>query len=304
MLRSGLLAALGLVLAAIGPACASGQPMPTFGYDASQPLSPAFGKPRILADGVRATPITFRSEGRPVSGEVVEGVGEKWHGGVLFVHWLGDPKTSNHTELEPDAVALAKVGVTSLLVDAPWSDPAWFPALGKSADADIRMTVNEVVDLRRSLDMLERLPGVDPDRIAVVGHDFGAMCAMMLGAVDHRPLAFVFITPNDSLGDWYLWKKALPAAERDAYLGQLSPFQMAPYVGNLSSPGGVLFQVTDQDVFVTKDKTQALFDATPEPKSISWFHISHKMDDGNGSTASDRDTWLEGRILEPPSRRF
>jgi hypothetical protein len=303
-MRPGQLAALGLALAAMTPAAATAQPTQTFSYDASQPLAPSFGKPRTLAEGVRATPITFRSEGRLVTGEVVGGVGDKWHGGVLFVHWLGDPKTSNHTELEPDALALAKAGVTSLLVDAPWSDPAWFPALGKSADADIRMTTNEVIDLRRGLDMLERLPGVDPDRIAVVGHDFGAMFAMMLGAVDHRPRAFVFITPNDSLGDWYVWEKAMPTAERDAYLSRLSPFQMAPYAAQLKAPGGVLFQVTDQDVYVTKAKIQALYDASPEPKFISWFHISHRMDDGYGGTASDRDTWLEGRIQEPPSRRF
>jgi len=296
-----LLAAL-VTVSLASPALAQPASLPSFAYDAARPLAPSFGAPHTLAGGVRAVPITFRSEGRVVTGEVVEGVGDHWHGGVLFAHWLGDPATSNHTEFEEDAVSLAQVGVTSLLVDAPWSDPAWFPPLGRSADADIRMTENEVVDLRRSLDLLARLPDVDPDRIAVVGHDFGAMFAMMMGAVDHRPRAFVFITPNDSLGDWYLWQKTL--ADRDAYLARLAPYQMAPYARALKAPDGVLFQVTDQDVYVTKAKTQALYDAAAGPKFISWFHLSHKMNDGYGSTASDRDTWLEGRILEPPSRRF
>jgi hypothetical protein len=295
-----LLAFLAL-LAASGPALAQ-TPIPKFDYDAAKPLSPTFGAGHTLAPGIRAYAITFHSEDRIITGEVVEGVGEHWHGGLLCVHWLGDAKTTNHTEFEADAAILAQVGVTSLLIDAPWSDPHWFPALGKSADADIAFSRGEVVDLRRSLDMLEQLPNVDPDRIGVLAHDFGAMFAMMLGAVDHRPKAFVLMAPNDSLGGWYLWEKTIP--DRDAYLAKLAPFQMAPYAARLAAPGGVMFQVTDHDDYVTKAQTQALYDAVPDPKFISWFHISHALDDGYGSTASDRDTWLEGRILEPPDRRF
>ena len=39
---------------------------------------------------------------------------------ILFVHWYGPPApTSNRTQFVPDAVALARQGVTSLLIDTP-----------------------------------------------------------------------------------------------------------------------------------------------------------------------------------------
>ncbi len=47
-----------------------------------------------------------------MSGEVFEGMGRGPHPAVLFVHWLGDPATTNHTEFEADARPLALLGVT------------------------------------------------------------------------------------------------------------------------------------------------------------------------------------------------
>ena len=41
-------------------------------------------------------------------------------------------------------------------------------------------------DLRRALDVLLAQPGVDPKRIAYVGHDFGAMYGAVLAGVDRR----------------------------------------------------------------------------------------------------------------------
>ncbi|MDQ6780919.1 MAG: hypothetical protein M3Z37_07195, partial [Candidatus Eremiobacteraeota bacterium] len=47
-------------------------------------------------------------------------------GGVLFVHWLGDAKTTDLTEFYPDALRLARHRIVSLLVDAQWAQPHWY----------------------------------------------------------------------------------------------------------------------------------------------------------------------------------
>ena len=272
----------------------------SFDYDASKTVTPTFGAPVALAPGVKAYAISFGSHGRHITGEVVEGKGDVWHPAILYVHWLGDPKTTNHTEFEAEAAQFADVGVTSLLIDAPWSQPGWFEGMGASADADIRFTQNTVVDLRRSLDMLEHLPNVDRERIGYVGHDFGAMFGILLASVDHRPAAWVFMTPNTSLGAWYLWEKKTP--DRDAYLAKLSAFDLAPYASRIQTKGGgVEFEFSNKDEYVTHADAQALFDATPGSKDIQWFNAGHALDE---NAQSDRFVWLESRILEPPSRRF
>ena len=279
---------------------------PTFDYDASKPLDLKVGAPVKLGPGVKAYLVAFNSEGRQITGEVVEGKGDVWHPGVLYVHWLGDPKTTNHTEFEAEAVQFADVGVTSLLIDAPWSQKGWFERMGASADDDIAFTRNTVVDVRRSLDLLEQLPRVDKDRIGFVGHDFGAMFGILTASVDHRPVAWVFMTPNRSLGAWYLWQKTVP--QREAYLARLAQFDLPPYAARIqTSGGGVEYQFSSNDEYVTHADAQALFDATPSSdptpgsKDIQWFNAGHALDE---NAESDRFVWLESRILEPPSRRF
>lgn len=283
-----------------GAAFAQPAGVPSFDYDASKPLELTIGAPVKLGAGVKAYLVTYSAEGRRITGEVVEGKGDVWHPAVLYVHWLGDPKTTNHTEFEQEAVQFAGVGVTSLLIDAPWSQNGWFERMGASADDDIAFTRNTVVDLRRGLDLLGQLPHVDKDRLGFVGHDFGAMFGILTASVDHRPAAWVFMTPNSSLGAWYLWEKTPP--NRDAYLARLSQFDLAPYAARIhTSGGGVEYQFSNNDEYVTHANGQALFDATPGPKDIQWFNAGHALDE---NAESDRFVWLESRIIEPPGRRF
>nr|MDQ6930398.1 hypothetical protein [Candidatus Eremiobacteraeota bacterium] len=93
--------------------------------------------------------------------------------GVLFVHWEGDRKTTNHTEFERDAAALSRRGVTSVLLDAHWSTflthgHVWFRDI-RNFQTDYSEGVTQVIDLRRALDLLISLPGVDSSRVAYVG---------------------------------------------------------------------------------------------------------------------------------------
>ena len=92
------------------------------------------------------------------------------HPGALFVHWLGDkPETTNLTEFEPDALVLARDGVTSVLIDAMWSAPGWFNKV-RTPGSDYDNSIKQVVDLRRALDLLLAQADVDRGRIAYVGH--------------------------------------------------------------------------------------------------------------------------------------
>ena len=263
-------------------AAAAAQPPPNFDLGAKSPPPPVAVGPE------RHTEFQPFEDGRAVSGEVFEGMGRGPHPAVLFAHWLGDPATTNHTEFEADARTLALLGVTSLLIDAPWSKKGWFGPLGASADADIRGSEAQVVDLRRSLDLLLGQPGVDPTRVAYVGHDFGAMFGMMLASVDARPSWYVFMTPNASLGEWYLWEKKTP--DRDAYLAWLSMFDLANFAPKVRAKG-VLFQFSRRDEYVTREHAQAIYDATPQPKTLQWFDADHGL--AIEAARAARLAWLE-----------
>ena len=69
--------------------------------------------------------------------------------------------------------------MTSLLIDAMWSAPDWCDK-GRSTGADYANSIAQVIDLRRSLDVLLAQPDIDRNRIAYVGHDFGAMYAHII----------------------------------------------------------------------------------------------------------------------------
>ncbi|MDP9025245.1 MAG: hypothetical protein M3N13_07720 [Candidatus Eremiobacteraeota bacterium] len=102
-----------------------------------------FGSTTKLS-GILVREISFVSGMHRADGILVQGSGNRRHPGALFVHWLGDPKTTNRTEFEPDAIALAKKGVTSLLMDAMWSKEHWFEK-GRSTSSDYAASIAQVV---------------------------------------------------------------------------------------------------------------------------------------------------------------
>jgi cephalosporin-C deacetylase-like acetyl esterase len=287
----------GAVVLMLGATAIAGPPTtPAFDYDRKTPQKIGIGSARPMTVGVYAEDITFESGDRRITGEFVPGLGRGPHPAILFVHWLGDPKTTNHTEFEPDAIAFAKRGVSSLLVDAPWSHRGWFGQQGASADADIASSRDEVIDLRRSLDLLQSLPGVDRSRLAYVGHDFGAMFGVMVASVDARARWWVFMAPNSSLGEWYLWEKKI--ADRDVYLARLSVFDLANFAPKLSA-NGVLFQFSQHDAYVTREHAQAIFQAIgARPKAMIWFDTDHAL--ATDEARENRVRWLTDRLLAKP----
>ena len=136
---------------------------------------------------------------------------------ILFLHWYEPPRpTSNRTEFLAEAVELAGSGVISLLVDTPWTKENWFPT--RDAAKDFEFTQQMTKDVRRAIDVLMAQPGIDKSRIAVVGHDFGAMWGAVAVAEDPRVTHFVYMAGTRSFTDWYLFTPKKEGAEKDAYM--------------------------------------------------------------------------------------
>jgi dienelactone hydrolase len=216
-----------------------------------------------------------RAEGRPA---------------VLFVHWYGPPApTSNRTQFIPDAIDLAKTGVVSLLIDTPWSRPEYFEE--RKREGDYARSVQQVKDLRRALDVLLSFPGIERERIAFVGHDFGAMYGTLAAAVDPRVKFFVFMAGTQSFSDWFLYGPKPPEDEKQKFIAEMAPLDPIKYLPKLKMP--ILFQFAKEDEHVTKERAEALAAAANEPKTVRFYDADHEL---NEAARGARLTWLKEQL--------
>jgi cephalosporin-C deacetylase-like acetyl esterase len=210
---------------------------------------------------------------------------------VLFGHWLGPG--SSRAEFLSEALGLARKGVVSLL---PQGDFPWFvdPVGNEQDTANITA---EVIKLRRGLDLLTARSDVDPSRIAFVGHDYGAMAGSIVSAVDSRVSAEILMAPDATYFNWFnkYWI-GYEGAQADAYSALLAPYDPIEYVGHAPA-GGVLFQFSAHDQYVTPAVRDALLAAASEPKSAQIFsNAGHHL---NNAARRARDAWLASKLGLP-----
>jgi dienelactone hydrolase len=250
----------------------------SYAYDRSVPLE-------LVTDdtqedgGIRIDHISFRAGDRTVHAALVhpKDPGEKAPG-VLFVHGLGDPATMNHTEFLADAMWLARRGVVSLLPDEPWSQADWFSRI-RSTKNDERNSVAEVIALRRSLDALVATPGVDPSRLAYVGHDFGAMFGALLAGADARVTYAVFVAPTVDAG---------------AYLGQMSALDISASLARATFRSSLL-QFAAHDADVPAAKARAFADAVPSfDRTVHTYDAGHAL--AIDAATDERRDWLADHL--------
>lgn len=195
---------------------------------------------------------------------------------ILFLHWYGPPSpSSNRTQFLPEAIDLAESGVVSLLVDTPWSRERWFGT--RDSAKDYEFTQQMVKDVRRAIDVLLAQPGVDPARVAVVGHDFGAMWGALAVAADPRVTHFVYAAGTSSFTDWYLYTPRREGAERDAFVARLAPFDPIAHLPKIA-PRPVLLQFGGRDEHVKNEAAAAQAEAAREPKTVKVYpNAGHEL---------------------------
>ena len=285
----GVLSLFVLCAALVAPSSAA--PLDSSSFSASPlPVRFAFGA-SSSREGVRMRALSFSSPtGHTVTGLLVYGNGRGRHAPILWVHWLGEPATTNHTEFMNDATALAKRGATSLLLDAPWAKPHWFSQL-RTTDTDYTDSVAEIVDLRRALDVLLAQPNVDASRLAYVGHDFGSMYGAVLSGVDPRPQWYVLMAGTTTFSEWFLLGKK--PADVAAYVAKMEPLDPLPYLTR-GRARGYLFQFSAHDEYVTREKELQFFEAAPLPRAMYLYDVDHSL--ATPLATHDRLAWLTDRL--------
>lgn len=155
-----------------------------------------------------------------------------------------------------------------------------------------------VIDLRRALDLLLAQPGVDPKRIAFVGHDYGSMYGAILAGVDRRPQSYVLLTPTGSFSRWSLdyWLAKATSELKSTYRQALRPIDPIHPITQIAqaAPASVLLQFAKHDEHIRNEEAQAFADAVSAPKQVIWYEAKHDL--RLQQADQDRSKWLSKRL--------
>ncbi len=193
--------------------------------------------------------------------------------GVLFLHWLGEIN-NDRGEYLTEAITLAGQGVVSVL---PQGYFPWVPN-PDGTTGDVTLVKNQVAAMRRALDTLASVKGVDKSRIALVGHDYGAMYGSILAQSDRRVSVMVLQAPDALMGNWFaqFWLR-LEGQEREDYLALFAGLDPVDNTSRLGSH--VLFQWAGDDFFIGQDVRDAYAASSPLAQVKLYEHADHELTD-------------------------
>jgi dienelactone hydrolase len=235
---------------------------------------------------VLQTPFGYRR-----AAELFRREGEDSYAAILYVHWYEpESRDSNRSQFVEEAREMARDGAVCLLVETLWSDPDFF--IKRRQEDDAQNSIEEVVNIRRAMDLLLSLPGVDAKHFAFVGHDFGGMYGVLAGSLDQRPTHYVVMAATPRFPDWYLYGPKLEGDARAVFTRQMSEIDPIAHVSKLS-PASVFFQFASDDPHVPKERAEEFFEAAKEPKEMKWYEAGHGL---NEEASRDRKTWLKKKL--------
>jgi dienelactone hydrolase len=210
---------------------------------------------------------------------------------ILYVHWYeSESITSHRSQFEEEARELAQSGAVCISIETLWSDRDFF--LKRTQTEDPQNSVEEVVNIRRAMDLLVSQPNVDAKRFAYVGHDFGGMYGVLAGSLDGRPTQYVVMAATPRFPDWYLYLPKLEGEAREAFIRQMAEIDPIVHVPNLA-PAEVFFQFAADDFHVPKERAEEFFAAARDPKEMKWYEAGHGL---NEEATRDRKIWLKEKL--------
>src|SRR5439155_17399590 len=118
---------------------------------------------------------------------------------VIWGHWCWQNSSlRNRREFLDEAVMLAQSGLVSLLTDHPISRRGYVEIKDPLDERNATEFLQQVIDMRRGVDLLTARRDVDRKRIAYVGHSCNAAVGALLSGLDRRFKAFVLMAGTTS----------------------------------------------------------------------------------------------------------
>ena len=273
-----------------------------FAYNRALPLD--VRETRVEAkDGVRIHDISYQSPkgGRVTAYLVVPAGPRRKFAAVVFMH----ARPGSRNDFLDEALALAKAGAVSLLIDAPFSrtgeSKREFDPTVTKPEADRDIYIQTVIDLRRGVDLLRSRPDVDPKRIGFVGHSYGAHTGAILAGVEKRIRAYVIMAGAPSLTE-FLRTSTIPAIVRtrdsltkqqqENYFNTLAAVDPINYISHVA-PAALFLQFGRTDQYPTEENARVYSEKASKPTLIKFYEAGHALND---EAKRDRAVWLRQQL--------
>jgi dienelactone hydrolase len=227
---------------------------------------------------------------QPVPAYLVRSAGTHKPGsqaGILFLHWLGQIH-SDRTEFLAEAIQLAPRGAVSLLPQGvfPWQ------AAPSGKPRDVTAIKRQLAVFQACLNWLIAKRDVSESRIAVVGHDYGAMYGALLADADPRVRAAVLATPDATWGHWFVkYWLGFTGSRAARYKALFTSLQPVRHVSRLG--GRELFQWAGRDIFVSASVRKRFAAAAPLAPVDLYPTADHQL---TTAAQSARDSFLTAQL--------
>jgi predicted esterase len=257
---------------------------------------------RASGAGITVSDASYSSPaGGTVSAWLVEPDAAGPHPAIVYLHG----SETDRDDLLDEAVAVARGGAVSLVLDAPFAEPGADrrQLLQRYDDVTVEQRVNAiaVMNVLRALDILAARPDIDPGRLGFVGHSWGANIGIDVAARDSRLHALVLLVPRPSWTGYLTtadasWVRAArfntPAAAWARYLEEMAPFDAVPLVRRIEG-ASVFVQYGSADGVIPREVSQQLVEALPAGAQTSYYTAGHAL---NADATADRIAWLVERL--------
>jgi pimeloyl-ACP methyl ester carboxylesterase len=303
-----------LLIAAVGTASGQAQRpriedlARQFDYDRKASLDVReVGKAR--RDGATIIDLSYASPlGGRVPAYLVAPEGKKPVAAILFGHWMmpGSP-LMNRREFLEEAVVMARSGAVSLLIDTPLVRPGFVEEKDemRAAVQSAEASRQQVIDLRRGIDLLTSRYRIGKNAIAYVGHSFDAHVGGILSGVEKRINFFVlmagvfadeeYVFDPDNAEMVKLRARVGDEALRE-YFRKYAWDDPINFIGH-SAPTAVLLQYGRQDKPITEKMAERYFGLFKGTTTMKYYDAGHALD---AKARLDRAEWLREKLSLKP----
>ena len=274
-----------------------------FDYDKNAPIDLKIIGTEKRGD-VTVYDVTYASpKGGVVPAYLVVPSGKGPFAGVIWGHWYWrNSEMRNRKQFLDEAVAIAPSGVVSLMTDGPVARPGYVPNTTLLNDQQVAEMIQQVVDMRRGVDVLLARKDVDPKRLAFVGHSYNATVGAYLTGVDRRFKAYVLMAGGlsdevDMKTEGYKkFREQVGPEKFDAFIAKYSYMDQGKYVAH-AAPAFVFMQYATQEDFLTADRAREYEKIVSEPKRFKLYEAPHSL---NAEARRDRIAFLVEQLKLKP----